>query len=75
MMDPKAIETRARRVAARNGLRVEKARASKSQKGGYTVSKKDCVVFSADSVDDVDYFLKLLTARMVRRNVKGGPKS
>lgn len=46
-----------RTVATRNGLSVEKVR------GGYTVSENGSVVFSAPSIDDVDYFLKLHTGQ------------
>jgi hypothetical protein len=57
MHNTKAIEQHVREVATRNGLSVEKAGKR------YTLSEKDCVLFSAPSIDDVDYFLKLHTGQ------------
>ena len=46
-----------RTVATRNGLSVEKTGKR------YTVSEEGRVVFTATSVDDIDYFLKLHTGQ------------
>ena len=48
-----------RTVATRNGLSVEKSQAGKR----YTVTEEGRVVFTATSIDDVDYFLRLHTGR------------
>ena len=57
MHNEKAIEQNVRTVATRNGLHVAKGQADKR----YTVTEEGRVVFTATSVDDVDYFLKLHT--------------
>ena len=59
MHNAKAIEQHVRTVATRNGLSVEKTQAGKH----YTVSEEGRVVFTATSIDDVDYFLKLHTGQ------------
>ena len=56
MQNGKAIEQHVR-VATRNGLSVEKTGKR------YTVSEEGRVVFTATSVDDIDYFLKLHTGQ------------
>ncbi len=60
MHNTQAIEQHVRKVATRNGLSVKKS--GNAKRASYTVTEQnDRVVFSATSVDDVDYFLKLHT--------------
>jgi hypothetical protein len=61
MHNTHAIEQHVRKVATENGLNVKKS--GKANRASYTVTEEGRVVFSATSVDDVDYFLKLHTGQ------------
>ena len=61
MHNGKAIEQHVRAVATRNGLSVKKS--GKANRASYRVTEEDRELFSATSIDDVDYFLKLRTGQ------------
>ena len=61
MHNPNAVEQHVRRVATRNGLSIDKA--GKAKRAVFTVSEVGRVLFSATSIDDVDYFLRLHTGQ------------